>query len=227
MEPRGPGNIGASARAIKNMGFKNLELVKPGEFLSDEARGMACNAADVLEKAKVYQNLEDAIWDKSLIIGTSRRVGRRRGLILPIKNGAARIKAVARKNRVAILFGREDKGLTNKEVEKCGLLITIPADISFPSLNIAQGVMLVAYELSHNTFKAESPTLVRQGELEALYMHIRSTVKLLDYMPAGSRDPGVKIMRNLKHLIGRAGLTEWELQMLHGICSRIQKKIEA
>lgn len=226
VEPKEAGNIGASARAMKNMGFKNLELINPVEFLNDEGRRMACNDVDVLEKAKVHKNFGDAIKDKGLVIGATRRLGKRRGLILPVKDGIKRAIIAARKNKVAILFGRESKGLSNKEVEECGFMITIPADPLSPSLNLAQSVLLVAYELGQKTYKAASPELVKRAELDILYSHIQSTLKLLDYIPRGSRDLETRIMRNLKHLIGRAGLTDWELRMLYGICSQVEKKIQ-
>lgn len=225
VEPKEPGNIGASARAIKNMGFKNLEIIKPNKFLSNEARRMACNAADVLENAVVHLNFKDAIKDKSIIAGTTRRIGKRRGLILPLKGSAMRIIPAAKKNKIAVLFGREDKGLSNKEAEECGFLITIPSDPLSPSLNLAQSVLLVAYELGQKTYKKESPELVRHKELGLLYAHIHSTLKLLEYIPRGNRDLEVRIMRNLKHIGGRSGLTDWELSMLHGICSQVEKKI--
>jgi TrmH family RNA methyltransferase len=148
IEPKEPGNIGASARAMKNMGFKNLELVNPGDFLSNEARQMACGSIDILEKAKIYSGFKDAIEDKNLVIGTTRRLGRQRGLIIPLEDSIKRITTSAKKNKIAILFGRERNGLTNKEVEKCGFLITIPADPLLPSLNLAQSVLIVAHELS-------------------------------------------------------------------------------
>ncbi|MFA4828137.1 MAG: RNA methyltransferase [Thermodesulfovibrionales bacterium] len=226
VEPKEAGNIGASARAMKNMGFKNLELINPAEFLNDEGRRMACNDVDVLEKAKVHKNLGDAIKDKGIVIGATRRLGKRRGLILPVKDGLKRAITAAKKNKVAILFGRESKGLSNKEVEECGFMITIPADPLSPSLNLAQSVLLVAYELGRKAYKATSPELVKRAELDTLYSHIQSTLKLLDYIPRGNIDLETRIMRNLKHLLGRAGLTDWELRMLYGICSQVKKKIQ-
>jgi len=225
VEPKEPGNIGASARAIKNMGFKNLEVVTRRNFLTDESRQMACNANDVLENAAVHPNLKAAIKDKKIIIGTTRRAGKRRGLILPLKDGIKKAVLAAKKNKIAILFGREDKGLTNKEVEECGFLITIPANPASASLNLSQSVLLVAYELSQKTYKTGFPELAQQKEIAGLYKRIRSTLKLLGYIPKGSSDLEAKIMRNLEHLIGRAGLTDWELKMLHGICSQVEKKI--
>jgi TrmH family RNA methyltransferase len=226
IEPKEPGNIGASARAMKNMGFKNLELVTPGDFLSNKARQMACDSIDILERARVHSRFRNAIEDKNLVIGTTRRLGRQRGLIIPLKDSIKRIITSAKKNRIVILFGREKNGLTNKEVEKCGFLITIPADPSSPSINLAQSVMLVAYELSKKTYRKDTPALVKHKEIEKLYKHIQTTLKLLEYIPRGDRDIDTRIIRNLRHLIGRAGLTEWELNMLHGICSQVEKKFK-
>lgn len=226
IEPKEPGNVGASARAMKNMGFTNLELVYPGYFFASEAKQMACQGVEILEKARIHERLEDALVDKNLIVGTTRRLGKRRGLIIPLEDSVKRIITSARKSKIAILFGRERIGLTNQEVEECGFLITIPADPSSSSLNLAQSVLLVAYELSRKTYKTEVPALVKHEEIDLLYKQIQSALELLEYIPRGDRDLEKKIMRNLKHLIGRAGLTDWELKMLHGICSQIERKIK-
>ncbi len=226
VEPKEPGNIGASARAIKNMGFKNLELINPVPFISSEAKMLACNAFDLLEKATIWSQLKDALKDKNLVVGTTRRLGKRRGLILPLNEAVGRIVAASQENKVAILFGREDKGLNNMEVEECGFLITIPSDPLSPSLNLAQSVLLVAYELGKKTYSIPYPPLVRYEDLENLYLHINSVLKLLEYIPRGNRDMEKRIMRNLKHLIGRGGLTQWEMRMIHGICSQIEKMLK-
>jgi TrmH family RNA methyltransferase len=225
VEPKEPGNIGACARAIKNMGFKNLELINPVPFLTTEAKKMAYKAYDLLEKATVWTQLDSALKDKNLVIGTTRRVGKRRGLILPLSESVKKIVSASQKNKVAILFGREDKGLNNKEVEECGLLITIPSDPLLPSINLAQSVLLVAYEIGKKTYSLPYPALVKHEDLENLYSHINSVLKLLEYIPRGDRDMEKRIMRNLKHLIGRGGLTEWEMKMIHGICSQIEKRL--
>jgi TrmH family RNA methyltransferase len=225
VEPKEPGNIGAAARAIKNMGFGNLEMVSPAEFLTNEARQMACNASDLLERAKVYPKFRDALKDRSLIIGTTRRLGRQRGHGITFKEGIRRIAAAAKKNKVAILFGRERTGLTNRQAAECGFLLTIPSDPLSPSLNLAQSVLLVAYELSQKRFKAQSPELVKHEELENLFRHIESTLRLLEYSPRGNSDLEKSIMRNLKHFIGRAGLTEYELKMIYGLCTQVEKRI--
>ena len=225
VEPEEPGNIGSTARALKNMGFRRLELVSTGEFQSEKARSMACNAGDVLRKARIYPRLRDAFGEKSLVVGTTRRRGRRRGLINSLDEGVKKIKAAASQNRVGILFGRERNGLTNPEVEECGFLMTIPSDPSAPSLNLAQSVMLVAYELGRESYGTAFPPLVKKRQLDDLYKHIQTTLRLLEYAPRGSRNMEKKIMTNLKHLLGRSGLTEWELKMIYGICGQVEKRI--
>jgi TrmH family RNA methyltransferase len=161
-----------------------------------------------------------------MVIGTTRRIGKQRGPILPLTACVNRVITAAKKNKIAVLFGREDRGLLNKEIEHCGFLMTIPADPLSPSLNLAQIVLLVAYELSRRTYKKAAPELVHHEKLEALYKHINKTLRILEYIPRGNRDIEKKIMNNMKHLFGRSGLTAWECSMLHGLCSRIEEKIK-
>ncbi|NTU43557.1 MAG: RNA methyltransferase [Nitrospirales bacterium] len=229
VEPREPGNIGASARAMKNMGFRDLCVVNPPPF-TDEARWFARNAHDVLDSAVSFATLGDALRDRSVVVGATRRKGKNRGAFLSVEEGAKRIAELAQCNKVAILFGREDKGLLNEEVEECSLLLTIPTSDEQPSLNLGQAVLIVAYELSRVKYRESSSEEVRRlvdhGDLVALYARISRALELLGYMPAGNRDLGKAIMQNLKHFIGRAGITEWEMQMLHGICSQVEKVIK-
>lgn len=223
--PTEPGNIGAAARAIKNMGFRKLELMAPVPYLTEEARAMACQAKDVLEHAKVYRTFRSAIAGKSLVVGTTRRVGSRRGMIMDVPEAARRIAGVARSSRVGILFGNEHNGLTNRELEECGLVLTIPADPIFPSLNLAQSVMVVAYELSRVDSKARPLPLVENREVQRLFLRIPKILKSMGYRPAGDKDLAAEITRHLKRLLGRSGLTEWELSMLLGLCTQVERKL--
>ncbi len=232
VEPIETGNIGASARAIKNMGFKNLLLIKPKAVINNEARWLAHNALDVLDNAKIYETLEEALEDKSIVVGTSRRRGRKRGVFLSAREGAGRLfNAALSNNKIAILFGREDKGLFNTEIEKCGFMMTISANVEQPSLNLAQAVLIIAYELSiagvenQADIPAKGTEFVNQKELDYLYTRIQETLHNLGYFPKGNKDFQKKMMQNLRRFIGRAGISEWEMRMLHGICSRIEKKI--
>ncbi|OGD19329.1 MAG: hypothetical protein A2W03_18550 [Candidatus Aminicenantes bacterium RBG_16_63_16] len=224
--PTEPGNIGAAARAVKNMGFRNLELVNPVPFMTPEARAMACGATDVLAGARVHRTLPKALAEKSLVVGTTRRRGSRRGIILSAAAAAAEIAKAAPTNKVAILFGNEHNGLTNKEIEACGLLATIPSNPDSPSLNLSQSVMLVAYELSRVAAVKTAPPLVGNRELQELMKRVRETLDILGYGKKGDRDLRSDIMRSIKRLVGRAGLTEWELNMLFGLCSRVTQRLD-
>ncbi len=226
VEPGEAGNIGAAARAMKNMGFTNLELVNPCNYLTKEAFSFAHGAEDVLKSAIVYDDFKKATENKSLVIGTSRRHGKTRGLILPIKDGISRIIDAASRNLVTITFGRENNGLFKDEISECGYMMSIPTDRNHPSLNLAQAVLIMAYEISQYSIgENPRPKLATQYELHELYKTIQETLGLLDYGLRGSEDLESGMMRNIKHMIGRYGLTEWEVNMLHGICSRIEKKV--
>lgn len=222
--PTEPGNVGAAARAIKNMGFRRLELVAPVPYLTAEARAMACQAKDVLEQAKVYRTLRPAIARKSLVVGTTRRLGSRRGMVMDVRQTARRIAKTAASNRVAVLFGNEHTGLTNRELEHCGLVLTIPSASSSPSLNLAQSVMIVAYELRRTGAQEKPLPLTDNREVQQLFRRIPATLKALGYARKGDKDLAAEITRHLKRLIGRSGLTEWELNMLLGLCTRIEKR---
>lgn len=227
VEPKESGNIGSSARAIKNMGFTKLILVNPAE-LKEEAYWMAWASKDVLENAQIYSELDRALKDKALVVGTTRRRGSKRGAILDVKDGVKRIYEVAQNNSVAILFGREDKGLFNEEVEKCGYLITIPTSELQPSLNLAQAVLIVAYELLRceeiKDFHMERQFYVNQEELNKLYDRLFAVLKKTGYIP-DNPDIEKRIMNNFRHLFGRTGLTFWELKLLHGLCTHIEELI--
>ncbi|MCS7164227.1 MAG: RNA methyltransferase [Thermodesulfovibrio sp.] len=225
VEPKESGNIGASARAIKNMGFTNLILINPAP-LQEEAYWMAWASKDVLEKAEIFNELDESLKDKALVVATSRRRGSKRGAIVDVREGVRRIYEVAQNNKVAILFGREDKGLFNEEIEKCGYIITIPTSQLQPSLNLAQAVLIVAYELMRceeiKDFHMERQFYVNQSELDKLYERLFSVLKKIGYIPD---NPHIekRIKNNFKHFFGRTGLTFWELKLLHGVCSHIEE----
>ncbi len=225
VEPKESGNIGSSARAMKNMGFTNLILIKPPQ-LKDEAKWMAWRSEDILEKAEIYQSLDNAINDKALVVGTTRRRGSKRGAILDVKDGVKRIYEIAQNNKVAILFGREDKGLFNEEIEKCGYLLTIPTSSLQPSLNLSQAVLIIAYELMRlenlRDYHMEKQFYVNQQELNKLYERLSSILKKTGYIPE-NKDIEESIINNFKHFLGRTGLTFWELKMIHGLLSHIEE----
>ena len=186
---------------------------------------MACQAKDILDQARVFRTFKTAIAGKSLIVGTTRRLGSRRGVLMDVREAARRIAGVARSNRVGILFGNEHNGLTNKELDECGLVLTIPSDPAFPSLNLAQSVMIVAYEISRVASRAELIPLVENREAQRLFRQIPKTLRALGYSRKGDKDLPAEITRHLKRLAGRSGLTDWELNMLLGLCTQVERKL--
>lgn len=233
VSPKEPGNIGASARALKNFGFSRLELVRPRRFPSEEAEWLAHGALDVLEKTKIYGNLAETLSHKSLVVGTTRRVGKGRGPIYTLKKAAAMLRRKAEQNPVAVLFGREDRGLLNSETAECAFLVNIPADPRMPSLNLAQAVLLTAYELSAPEAgkkllppELPSPKTVTHSELAFLFERLSEALRLLGYTPRGNKEMEKKILKNIRHLIMRAGLTDWEMKMLHGIITKTEERLK-
>ncbi|HHW20149.1 RNA methyltransferase [Thermodesulfovibrio thiophilus] len=227
VETKESGNIGAASRAIKNMGFTKLVLINPAD-LTDEAYCMAWRSKDIIEKAEIYSNLDFALKDKSLVTGTTRRRGSKRGAIVDIKEGVKRIYDVAQNNKVAILFGREDKGLFNEEVERCGYLMTIPTSNAQPSLNLSQAVLLTAYELMRceelKDYHIERQFYVDQSELNKLYERLYQVLKKIGYI-SENRDIENRLINNFRHFFGRTGLTFWELKLLHGLCTHIEESL--
>ncbi len=224
VDTREAGNIGASARALKNLGFSRLELVRPKKFPSEEAGWFAHGAEDVLSRAIVYPDLAPAVKKKSVVVGATRRAGKKRGPIYSVREAAESIRALAEKNRVGILFGREDRGLTNEEADECAFMISIPAAPENPSFNLSQAVLIVAYELSYANFTISQPApIITNEEFSLLFQRLRLIMKTAGYSPKGIRDDEEGVMADLKRLIARAGVTQREARMLHGIFSQIEE----
>jgi len=230
VEPREGGNIGAAARALKNMAFSRLVLVNPRNYPSPEAGWFAHGAEDVLKKTAVHKKLEDALKGKALVVGATRRVGKKRGQVYSIKEGAEKIRGEAGEGPaaggVAILFGREDRGLTNEETDRCAFLINIkvPGQRRPPSINLAQAVLLVAYELSFAGGEGK-PSPFKPVPHEDLAFFFERAEKLLTALSYKEKDKET-ILRNMKNLLGRSGIAPWELQMLHGLISQIERRIK-
>lgn len=217
------GNIGASARAMKNLGFSRLELIRPAEFPSKEAGWFAHGAENILSRAKVHAELAEALQGKSVVIGTTRRPGKKRGLVYPVREAAKKIRDLAKQNRIALLFGREDRGLTNEETSVCSFMIRIPASPENPSFNLAQAVLLIAYELSSGDHSvAPSPAIISNEEFSGLFERLRKIMKMAGYKAKGIRYNEEHIMTDLKRLIARTGITGREARMLHGIISQME-----
>lgn len=217
------GNIGSSARAIKNFGFLNLVLVRPRHFPSREAEILAHGAEDILRATRSYDTLGEALRGASLVVGTSRRTGKQRGPVVPIKRAAERIRESAADSSVSILLGREDRGLTNEELALCSFTVRIPASPENPSLNLSHALLLLAYELAAAEYSAlAAEPVITMDELEVLFARIQSALTLAGYEAKGIRDSEDEIMARLRQLLARAGLSSREARMLHGVVSQVE-----
>ena len=176
VEPIRGGNIGSVARGMINMGFSDLRIVNPEvDPLNDEARMMAHGSVELLEKAKIFKRLEEAVADCALIVGTSHKVKRDGHPTLSAREIGPKLAPYCEKNKVAILFGRESRGLSNEELYLCTWLVNIPSHSFYPSLNLAQAVLVVCYELfmASTTAKISAmPELAQNVDVE----------KFLDYV---------------------------------------------
>ncbi len=224
VEPREPGNIGAAARAMANMGLSRLVLVRPPDHRVADAFRMALAARPILESALVVDDLAQALAGFGFVAGTTRRPGAgRRGRVTP-RQLAVELPAVAVENDVAILFGREDSGLTNEELQYCQRLVTIPSSEGFGSLNLAQSVLTIAYEI----FLADAAAGSRgagaaarrapTAELEGLYAQMQRALLDIGYL-----DPAnpAHMMRVFRRLFGRAGPDAREVKALRGIFRQV------
>ena len=221
-----PGNIGASARAMKNMGLNNLFLVNPKEFPAPRATWRAANAADILDNAIVVETIDQAIEGCSLIIGTSARDRRIPWPTLDARDCGNRVVNEARSHKVAILFGREDRGLSNEELQKCTYHMNIPTDSEYSSLNLAMAVQLLCYEIrmaflenSKDNLTWDQP-LATADQLESFYDHLFSTlVTLKFYDPENPK----QLITRLKRLFSRVRLDQMEVSILRGLLSSIER----
>jgi tRNA/rRNA methyltransferase len=149
VEPALPENIGASARAIKTMGFRSLRMVNPVQYLTGKARWVAHGSDDILDNASVFATLAEAVEDITLTIGTTARYRTIKKEYVPADRLTTLLDSSEQINgKVAIVFGREESGLTNEELKLCDITTTVPLALGFPSLNLSQAVMIYAWELS-------------------------------------------------------------------------------
>lgn len=226
-----PGNIGAAARAMKNMGLTRLYLVEPKDFPSFEASQRAASAGDVLNNAVVTETLAEALQGCSLVVGTSARLRTVQWPQLDARGGGELMVNESRDGEVALVFGRERTGLHNDELELCQYLVHIPTHDDYTSLNVAQAVQLLCYEIlmaergdevtGSSGSKDPKDRAAKVDQLEGMYQHFYDTMELMNFF--GDRNPE-HVMRRLRCLFGRARPSIREVQILRGILSTAQGK---
>jgi len=224
-----PGNIGAAARAMKTMGLTELYLVQPLNFPHPKAHEMASNAGDVVDQAIVVDSLDAAIKDCELVVGTSTRSRTIPWPILTPREFAEKARIETLNAKVAVLFGREQSGLTNEELHRCHFHIHIPSNPEYSSLNLASAVQVIAYELcvaSLDEKKEVTPLnwdyqWANAEQMESFYEHLRQVLVELDFLkPEAPR----QLMTRLRRLFHRARLDVMELNILRGILGAVSKQ---
>jgi tRNA/rRNA methyltransferase len=220
VRPKFHENLGSVARAMKNMGMHRLVIVDGCSPLHQDAYKLASGAEDILERAEEVTTLKEAIYEMGRVVGMTSRGGRDRDPLLPPEVLVQQIVPLSCRNSIGLVFGSEREGLTNEELSLCHLYVRIPSSEEFPSLNVAQAVMVVCYEL----FKASQPVrerpvqLVKAGHLERMFEHMEETLLKIEFLnPNNSK----RVMRVLRSLYGRSRMDEREVQILQGIWSRI------
>lgn len=221
------GNIGSVARAMKTMGLSDLYLVDPVQAPDSHASALAAGATDVLHQAKIVDNLQDAIKDCGLVVGTSARNRTLDWPLLGPRETAAKVLQEAPNYPVALVFGRESSGLTNEELQQCTHHVHIPSNPDYSSLNLAMAVQTLAYEVRMQYLEAGESIEPIESEyplaedLERFYVHLEET--LLDTGFIIKNHPG-QVMAKLRRLFSRARPEAAELNILRGILTSINKK---
>lgn len=223
-----PGNIGASARAIKTMGLRSLYLVNPKFFPDAEAEAMASHATDILQHAQVCTNLHQALDQTVLAAAVTARPRELSHAVFDARQGARELVRAAQQQPVALLFGRESSGLTTAEVSQCQIVVHIPANPDYPSLNLASAVQVMAYELRMALIEQTVPAQAVAAyppasfnELEALYAHLEELMTV-----SGFLDPQKPrlLMQRIRRMFSRARLEKEEVQILRGILAALGKR---
>ena len=226
VETSHPGNIGASARAMKNMGIEELVLVKPSSSPSPKADARAGNARDVLNSAEVVSSIDKALRDSHLVIATSARSRRIPWPNLSPKECANKVvKSFAVGETVSLVFGRESKGLTNDELQKCHFHVNIPTAVGYSSLNLGMAVQVICYEIfqamtDNDGSKSEEWDMPKAtaSSIEHFFSHLESTLVDLDFHdPENPR----QLMTRLRRLFNRVRMDQMEVNILRGFLSKI------
>ena len=219
-----PGNIGATARAMKNMGMSRLALVNPVEFPSGVAVGRAASALNVLEQAEVVETLGEAIADCALVIGSSARSRSLPWPMLTPEQSAEKLVKDGQSAKVALVFGREDSGLNNEELQLCHFHVQIPASPEYSSLNLAAAVMVLCYEEAADKAEDEYWDQERATveQVEFFYEHLERVLVEIDFHDP---DNPRQLMQRMRRLFGRVRIDAMEMNILRGILTNIEHKI--
>lgn len=219
--PRYPENIGAAARAMHNMGLRELIAVAPQNCDLTKILKMATHAAvEIVEKMQVFESLKQALSAFNYVIGTTARLGKQRQVIATPSRLAEMLIPMSQKNRIALLFGPEDKGLSNADIRHCHVLATIPT-AEFSSLNLAQAVMIMCYQIflaGQKEIPEPTPRLATRHELDGMYDQLRDILVRINYLNPDNPDYW---MNRVRQFFTRMRLRAREVSIIRGVCRQI------
>ncbi|MEW6327374.1 MAG: RNA methyltransferase [Thermodesulfobacteriota bacterium] len=223
-KPRYPENIGAAARCALNMGISKIVAVSPANPDSEKMLKMATHeAAGLIEDMEIYDNLAAALAPFQYVVGTTARLGRHRQALETPRELAGRIVDLSQNNRVALLFGPENTGLSNEELKYCHVVTTIPA-AGFASLNLAQAVMIVCYEIFMARMEAFprnriTPCLATSEELEGMHADLREALLMIGFLKSEEQEYG---LNQVRAFLSRVKLLSRETQLIRGLCRQLK-----
>jgi tRNA/rRNA methyltransferase len=222
VRPRGSGNIGSIARAMKNMGQTELAIVGTARTRSFWARAMAVHGRDILANAQCYETLREAIADCALVVGTTCRSGLYRNHSQTPRELAAEIIASAKTGKVALIFGPEDHGLSNKDIEHCQLLMTIPTHPDYQSLNVAQAAVICLYELYVAALVPAEKSGIHRAQaedIERLFDRMRTVLLKIGFLDPENPE---HMLLAFRRILDRAGLEDKDVRIFTGLFRQIE-----
>lgn len=221
VEPQIPENIGAAARAMFNMGIRNLSLVRPKNCeLARILKTATGPSIDLIEEMEVFDRLLPAIGPYAYVVGTTARIGALRPAQTSPRRLARDLVPIAQHNRIAILFGPEDRGLSNEHLRYCHAIANVPT-AGFSSLNLAQSVMIFCYEVflaSREPGVKAEPRLANKFELEGMYDHLRDALERIGFLDPQNPEHW---MTNIRRFLSRVPLRAREVRVIRGVCRQI------
>lgn len=222
-----PGNVGAVARAMKNMGISDLWLVEPNDYPNEEAVSRAAGALDVLDNATIVGSLEEAIDDCQLVIGTSARNRTFNLPVLDARQCAEKAVGEARQDKVAVVFGRETMGLHNIELQQCNYHVFIPSNPDYPVLNISQAAQVMCYELWMESQREDTQYPQQeyplQKDLGLFYEHLERVLRRTNFIIPQHQG---KVLDKLHRYFNRSRPEKTELNMLRGILASVEDTLD-
>jgi tRNA/rRNA methyltransferase len=220
-QPRHPENIGSVARAMCNMGFSRLVVIDPPNYDRNKILKLATHAAsDLVDKTSIFTDLKDALSHFNYVVGATARLGGQRQVVNTPSKLAQKLVPISIENRIAILFGPEDRGLSNEDIRNCHGLVNIPT-AEFSSLNLAQAVMIICYEIFTAGLEKNmesAPRLANRHELDGMYDQLKDILVRISYINPENPDYWIN---KLRQFFSRLQLRAKEVSIIRGICRQI------